>query len=69
MSDIQATVRLYENTHGADAAATLFHTYTVTFNAGPNAYEFVMSIPDTASYRDWMAGFWSSIQDLSLDKQ
>ena len=70
MSDIQATCRLYENTHGADATATIAHTYTVTFNAGPNAYEFVMSIPDTAKdYHDWINTFWGSIADFSMDKK
>ena len=68
VSDIQATVRLYENTHGAGDLATLWRTYTVTFNAGPNAYEFVMSIPDVENYRDWMNAFWASIEDFSVDK-
>ena len=69
VSDIQATVRLYENTHGTGETSALWHTYTVTFNAGPNAYEFVMSIPDNAVTQDWIDSFWASIEDFSLDKK
>jgi hypothetical protein len=65
IGDVQATVRLYENTHGTGETSALWHTYTVTFNVGPNAYEFVMSIPDTPDYRDWIDAFWASITDLS----
>ena len=66
MTSVQATVRLYENTHGTGETSALWHTYTVTFNVGPNAYEFVMSIPDTAVERDWIDAFWASIVDLSI---
>ena len=66
MSGIDATCRLYENTHGTGATSAIWHTYTVVFNCGPNACEFVMSIPDFADYRDWMDQFWASIEDVTI---
>ena len=63
---LEATCRLYENTHGTGAASALWHTYTVTFNVGENAYEFVMSIPDNADFREWVKSFWASIENLSF---
>lgn len=63
---IQATVRIYENTHGEGAAATLWHTMTVTFNVGGNAYEFVMSIPADMDKRELVDDFWASIQTLEI---
>ena len=65
---IEATTRLYENTHGAGATASIWHTYTVVFNVGPNAYEFVLSLPDDIDYRDWMDEFWTSIEDLGIQQ-
>ncbi len=65
----QATTRLYENTHGAGGTSAIWHTYTVTFNVGPNAYEFVMSLPDYVDHRDWIDRFWASIEDLSIEPQ
>jgi len=62
----QATTRVYENTHGASATSAIWHTYTVVFNHGPNAYEFVMMIPDDVDFRDWIDEFWKSIEDVSL---
>jgi hypothetical protein len=66
VSNVQATVRLYENTHGVGETASLWHTYTVTFNVQDNAYEFVMSIPDNAETKDWIDSFWVSIEDFSV---
>ena len=66
LQGVEATCRLYENTHGAGATSSIWHTYTIIFNVAPNAYEFVLSIPDTADYREWMGNFWNSIQDLSI---
>lgn len=68
LESVEATCRLYENTHGAGATSSIWHTYTVVFNAGPNAYEFVLSIPDNADYREWIDELWASIEDLSLEK-
>jgi hypothetical protein len=68
VSDIEATCRLFENTHGAGDMATLWHTYVVTFNAGENAYEFVMEIPEGADSKSRVDSFWSSIIDLTVNK-
>jgi hypothetical protein len=67
LADVTAKIRLYENTHGVASTASLWHTYTVTFNRGPTAYEFVMSIPDTVYHRDWIDEFWASIIDVSIE--
>lgn len=66
---IEATTRLYENTHGAGATAAIWHTYTVVFNVGPNAYEFVMSLPDFIDHREWIDKFWASVEELSIQQQ
>jgi len=63
---VEATCRLYENTHGMGASSALWHTYVVTFVVEGNTYEFVMSLPDYVDHRDYMDKFWLSIEDLSL---
>jgi hypothetical protein len=39
----------------------------VIFNKGGNAYEFVMSIPDTVDFRDWINQVWPSIEDVTIE--
>ena len=65
---VNATVRLYEETHGLEALATadIWHAYTVTFNHDGNAYEFNLRIPSEANRLDWTDGFWQSIINLEL---
>ncbi len=66
LTGVEATTRLYENTHGMSPNATLWHTYTVTFVVGENTYEFVMSIPDQMEPYEWIEEFWVSIEDVQI---
>jgi hypothetical protein len=67
VSDIQATVRLYENTHGYAETSQIWQTLVVTFVVGGNTYEFVFSIPDSADKQEWTNAFWSSIEGLTIE--
>ncbi|MCX6645237.1 MAG: hypothetical protein NTY09_02595 [bacterium] len=67
LAGVTANTRIYENTHGTGATSAIWHTYTVIFNRGGNAYEFVMSIPDTSDFRDWIDKFWTSIEDITIE--
>lgn len=64
--EIRAVCRLYENAHGFGASESLWHTYTITFPIEEYTFEFVLSIPDTASTRDWQQAFWDSINKMSM---
>jgi len=65
---VQATVRLYEITHGVESLGTadLWHAYTVTFNHKGNALEFNFQIPSQADTKIWIDEFWKSIIKLEL---
>ena len=65
---VQATVRLYEITHGVESLGTadLWHAYTVTFNHNGNALEFNFQVPSQADTDGWIDGFWKSITKLEL---
>ena len=67
VSEIEATVRQYENTHGFGELSQLWHTQVVTFVVGANTYEFVLAIPDSADQRDWKEQFWGSIESLTIE--
>jgi hypothetical protein len=67
LTGVTANTRIYENTHGTGATSAIWHTYTVIFNRGGNAYEFVMTIPDTFDFRDWIDKFWTSIEDITIE--
>jgi len=66
LEGVEAEARLYENTHGYADTSAIWHTYTVAFTHDGNTYEFVMSLPDTIDYRDWIEQFWSSIQSFTF---
>jgi len=68
LNGIEATTRLYENTHGMSPNATLWHTYTVIFVVEGNTYEFVMSIPDQMDPYDWIEEFWKSVEDVQISE-
>ena len=67
LSGVTANTRIFENTHGTGGTSAIWHTYTVIFNKGDNAYEFVMSIPDTVDFREWIDEFWASIEDVVIE--
>ena len=67
VSEIEATVRQYENTHGYGELSQIWHTQVVTFVVGSNTYEFVLSIPDSADQQDWIEQFWGSIESLRIE--
>jgi len=62
----EATSRMYEVCRGMSDTSAVWHTYVVTFNYSPNAYEFVMMIPMSESDEDYMERFWSSIENLEI---
>ncbi len=63
----EATTRMYEVCRGLGDTSAVWHTYVVTFNHGPNAYEFVMLIPMTESDESYMELFWSSIENVEIE--
>ena len=66
LDGVEATCRLYENTHGAGATSAIWHTYTVIFVVDEITFEFVMSMPDYVDHRNYMDKFWLSIVDLEI---
>ena len=64
---VEATVREYEETHGAGGFSDLWFAYTVTFNHNGNAMEFNMRIPSGPDPDDWHDLLWSSITELKLE--
>jgi hypothetical protein len=64
---VEATVREYEETHGAGGLSDLWHAFTVTFNHNGNAMEFNMRIPSEADPYEWHEFLWSSITELKLE--
>ncbi len=67
LSGIEATARVYEISRGMGDLDAYWNTYVVTFNYGPNAYEFVMLIPTTENSHARIDIFWNSIEDVSID--
>jgi len=67
LNGIQATARLYEHTLGRGDVSAVWRSYVVTFNHGPNAYEFAILIPSDQDDQVYIDRFWASIQDVSIN--
>ncbi len=67
LSGTDATVRMYEHVRGMGDVSAIWHSYVVTFNYGPNAYEFVMLIPSSEIDQNYIDIFWASIENVSID--
>ncbi len=67
LSGTEATTRLYRHTRGMGDLDAFWLSYIVTFNHGPNAYEFVMLIPSSESDQVYIDSFWGSIENVSIE--